>query len=160
MGRSYWPRNKRRGIGHCSVNLELFNNCRVVRGRQCESHIQAATRNWWLEKRSSGKIPSKRKAEKQGEPFSTGGSKKRISHASFYSSLGRICFHTRGDGIPVLRPTSSHSSESRKRTCSYQLLHEVDKPRTKKHAAQKNVRTGKQHVVWKALDLVSSSPFS
>ena len=30
----------------------------------------------------------------------------------------------------------------------------------KKHSAQKTIRTGEQHAVWKAFDLVSSSLFS
>ena len=57
-------------------------------------------------------------------------------------------------------PCSSHSSESHKRTHPYQPLHINNKSRMKKPSAQKTVRTGEQHAVWKVLDLVSSSLFS
>ena len=60
----------------------------------------------------------------------------------------------------VPRPSSCRSSKSHKRIHPYQPLYKHDKPRMKKHSAKKIVRTGEQHAVWKALDLVSSPPFS
>ena len=60
----------------------------------------------------------------------------------------------------ISQPCSSRSSESHKRSHPNQPLHIDNSLRTKKPSARKTVWTREQHAVWKALDLVSSSPFS
>ncbi len=60
----------------------------------------------------------------------------------------------------VSRSGSRHSSESHKRSHPYQPLHMDNSPRNRKPFARNAVWTGEQHVVWKVLDLVSSSLFS
>jgi hypothetical protein len=60
----------------------------------------------------------------------------------------------------VSQSGSRHSSESHKRSQPYQPLHMDNSPRNRKPFARNAIWTGEQHVVWKALDLVSSSLFS
>lgn len=60
----------------------------------------------------------------------------------------------------ISRLGSHRSLESHKRSRPYQPLHVDCSPLKKKPTRRKTVQSGEQHVVWKALDLVSSSPFS
>jgi hypothetical protein len=60
----------------------------------------------------------------------------------------------------ISRSGSRRSLESHKRSRPYQPLHVDCSPLKKKPTRRKTVRFGEQHAVWKALDLVSSSPFS
>lgn len=51
------------------------------------------------------------------------------------------------------------SDGSRERSPSLNPCHKAHNPRRKEYAPHKIARTGEQNVVWKALDLVSSSPY-
>ena len=58
------------------------------------------------------------------------------------------------------RVVSKERSETGRHSRSRPPLSSGKGPRSKEHASRKTTRLGGQHAVWKALDLVSSSPFS
>uniref|UniRef100_A0A2N9GA36 Integrase catalytic domain-containing protein n=1 Tax=Fagus sylvatica TaxID=28930 RepID=A0A2N9GA36_FAGSY len=60
----------------------------------------------------------------------------------------------------TLQPNPKQSPESGGHSRTRPPLHVGNGQQTKEHASKKTARPGGQHVVWRALDLVLSSPFS
>ena len=138
-----------------STITKLLTLCRILSGRQQKGHCRVTPRNLWPKKRGKRKVPSKRKAEEEVCALWPRGS--RTIFKCTHWCLGSWSEET---------PRSAHRSRSvhidweRLKHSSRSTSGHHDKGVLPPRIPRKSARQGEQGAVWKALDLVSSSPFS